>query len=788
MAEKTNLIQGKYLTGVSSVVGDTRRQYEDRAKIIELTTAKGLNLFVAIVADGVGSADNGGLAAQLSIDSVISYMKGSEETDIALLITNSLKFANYVVYKDVVTRDVDASTTLTVGVFYHDRFFFGNVGDSRAYWIQESGKIIQLTMDHSYFNIKGGDPTSSQAETLVNAIGIRKDVYADIGLYVKDHDRKQAAKIGVQGLPLKVGDTIILCSDGLIKSDLEGNRYVADEEILQALESEIQPNAAAVKMTGLAEGRYVDDNVSVITVQYTTVERIENTFARQRRKTFMQRLIYAGLALVILAGIVWGSYLLKGTIEKDKQINELANAPTSTPIFYTPQATTTPTAHVMLMPGELRINEIGSFTPMGGYQKYLSFGYENPVYSILGSNNPSQKMVSGTNLPSKIAVETFENVGVMLLIGASSGEIQSQDNHEVYVYGGSSLTLNNEQGTLDMNLNQGAIFINMKGRSGIADLGLPSHGGTKIRISGGSMLVTLEQNVANLWCLREECLFDTGNSPMWIREQEIRVYNASEGTISDPELLFPPSERYEEYLNWNNNCNQCLLHVNANVPTPTPTPIVLEPTDNVDNSPIRSPIASLTAIPTKRTITSPTNTLDSTRPIINTKTNTLTPESTFTTKQPPVEPTKPPVKTTKPPVKTTEPPVETTEPPIKTTEPPVETTEPPVKTTEPPVETTEPPVETTEPPVETTEPPVEPSEPPVEPSEPPVEPSEPPVEPSEPPVEPSEPPVEPSEPPVEPSEPPVEPSEPPVEPSEPPVEPSEPPVEPSEPPVEANEL
>ena len=135
MAQTTTLKQGKFLTGLSSVVGDTRRQYEDRGKVTELQTAGGLELLVAIVADGVGSADNGGLAAQLSIDSVVSYMTNSDETDIALLITNSIKYANHVVYKDVITRNVDASTTLVVGVFYKDRFYVGNVGDSRAYWI-----------------------------------------------------------------------------------------------------------------------------------------------------------------------------------------------------------------------------------------------------------------------------------------------------------------------------------------------------------------------------------------------------------------------------------------------------------------------------------------------------------------------------------------------------------------------------------------------------------------------------------------------------------------------------
>jgi len=321
MAQTTTLKQGKFLTGLSSVVGDTRRQYEDRGKVTELQTAGGLELLVAIVADGVGSADNGGLAAQLSIDSVISYMTNSDETDIALLITNAIKYANHVVYKDVITRNVDASTTLVVGVFYKDRFYVGNVGDSRAYWIQESGKVMQLTLDHSYSNIKGTDPNAPNADVLVNAIGIRKEVFADVGLYVKDKDRQKAAKIGVQGLPLKLGDTILLCSDGLIKSDTKGERFVREDEIVHAIQTETQPNASAVKMTGLAEGRYVDDNVTALTVQYTSPELIENVLRKQERKALRQKLIYAGLGLVAIGAIAVGSNLIKNNIATENTVH-----------------------------------------------------------------------------------------------------------------------------------------------------------------------------------------------------------------------------------------------------------------------------------------------------------------------------------------------------------------------------------------------------------------------------------------------------------------------------------
>ena len=501
MAQTTPLKQGKFLTGLSSVVGDTRRQYEDRGKVTELQTVGGLELLVAIVADGVGSADNGGLAAQLSIDSVISYITNSDETDIALLITNSIKYANHVVYKDVITRNVDASTTLVVGVFYKDRFYVGNVGDSRAYWIQESGKVMQLTLDHSYSNIKGTDPNAPNADVLVNAIGIRKEVFADVGLYVKDKDRQKAAKIGVQGLPLKLGDTILLCSDGLIKSDTKGERFVLEDEIVHALQTETQPNAAAVKMTGLAEGRYVDDNVTALTVQYTSPALIENVLRKQERKALRQKLIYAGLGLVAVGAIAIGSVVIKNSITARNAALEANNA-AQTQIYQptpTSGATPTPTQMIALPAGTLKFASMGSKVEEK-FEFYPAGGPENPNWTVSGSQawtpikaDGSEEITLGTttgdNSAPAIDIQTFGDVGVMLSLGA-----KGQVNSSVFVYGSSEAKLAYTD-ILEMELRKGTVFLRLESRSEIAQIKIPyqQNGITEYaiaKLTGGSMLLS----------------------------------------------------------------------------------------------------------------------------------------------------------------------------------------------------------------------------------------------------------------------------------------------------------
>ena len=603
MAQLTNLVQGKFLTGVSSVVGDTRRKYEDRAKFIEIRTAKGLDLVVAIIADGVGSADNGGLAAQLSIDSVVNYITGTEETDIALLITNAIKYANFVVYRDVLTRDVDASTTLTVGVIYKERFYVGNVGDSRAYWIQEGGKVIQLTRDHSYYNLKGGDPKSPQAETLVNAIGIQKEVFADVGLYVKETDMKQAAKIGAQGLPLKVGDTILLCSDGLIKDDLKGERFVREEEIVHSIQTEVQPNAAALKMTGLAEGRYVDDNVSVITIQYTTPDRVENVLAKQNRKLRVQKLVYVGLGVLVLAGIVVGAIMANNNRKSEQQLADLRNQPTQTGVFFTPQATPTPTAQVIVAAEFVQALSMGGYDT-GVYSEYSYGGVDNPTWGDLDPGSTSELIVPGTEKKANLRVNTNRNVGAMFSLGSKHLGGESLGNNQLYVYGDSSLTLKNDQGITDITLTQGAVYINLVGPSEITHIKMPSHGDVSAELIGGELLLELKPDTVTMWCLREQCSLNYGNEYKRLSAPEVRVYKIGEGVLLDGEQIIPPGERYDEYYLWNLKCNHCLPF--EKIYTPTPTSIIGTPTPTLAPGETRNtPTRTATAIPPTRTPTTP---------------------------------------------------------------------------------------------------------------------------------------------------------------------------------------
>jgi serine/threonine protein phosphatase PrpC len=76
--ESTNveLIDGKYTLGQKSVVGDPRRKWEDRTFVGRIERGSDVPLIVGIVADGVGSADNGARGAELAIQTVVNKLKG----------------------------------------------------------------------------------------------------------------------------------------------------------------------------------------------------------------------------------------------------------------------------------------------------------------------------------------------------------------------------------------------------------------------------------------------------------------------------------------------------------------------------------------------------------------------------------------------------------------------------------------------------------------------------------------------------------------------------------------
>jgi serine/threonine protein phosphatase PrpC len=201
-----------------------------------------------IVADGMGGHRGGATASRLATETVKAQYLGSETSDVATALQESLTRANARVYSESqANADLRGMGTTTSALVVRDNdAWFGHVGDSRIYLVRQ-GEIRQLTDDHSLVAtmVREGLLTAEEAEThprrnvLQRSLGVSEEV-----------------EIDVRGpMPVQEGDVFILCSDGLhgvVK--LDEIREVAQLPIAQA----------ASEFVRRALDRGAPDNVTVI--------------------------------------------------------------------------------------------------------------------------------------------------------------------------------------------------------------------------------------------------------------------------------------------------------------------------------------------------------------------------------------------------------------------------------------------------------------------------------------------------------------------------------------------
>ncbi|MCA9994778.1 MAG: serine/threonine-protein phosphatase, partial [Anaerolineales bacterium] len=267
-----------------------RELYEDRVDVQTVQTAGGLQLAVALVADGVGGENKGERAAQLAKDGVISYLRQGQETNVPALLSQAVQYANQLIHQEVKDSG-NASTTLALAVIAPgNTLFIANVGDSRIY-LCRNNKLTQLTIDHNFATIMPWQNKLSpevarqhpRADVLMRALGPKADVVVDTGFYVGTTDYRTAGERGLNGLPLKEGDAILVCSDGLIKLSPQTKQpYATEEEIVQVLTTQ-EGEKAARSLVSFALGRNADDNVSAGVLQMPDPSRHRRALAPLHR-------------------------------------------------------------------------------------------------------------------------------------------------------------------------------------------------------------------------------------------------------------------------------------------------------------------------------------------------------------------------------------------------------------------------------------------------------------------------------------------------------------------------
>jgi len=527
-----NTIQEKYIIGKKSVVGDPRRTYEDRAYVGEIERKNGTKLLTAIVADGVGSADFGARGAQLAIDTVVTLISKSRSDNIPLLLKKVIERANKAVYDENASKDGDGLSTLTIAIIHKDRCYVGNVGDSRAYWVRGE-KLLQLTRDHTYYNIYGGDPHAENADIVVNAIGKDQEIKVDLGIYLKGDDQSKANNLGAKGVPLKPGDSILVCSDGLIKVDRRTNeRYAKDSEIVEALNSELGPNKSAIKMVSTAEGRSPDDNVSAVTIQYIS----EEVMAAQKKRALVKKAKPFGIGAGILASLIFLGLF----------ISFIKPPPPPAP---EPQATFTP------------------YPDLPDGVAYVS-SLEGDLDGHIITSNETQDLVNGNNEFSQGSkIEIVHGVAFIGLQGS-----------ELYVPAGTSFSFKRTEGETVLFLERGAMIVKLS----YGKVSIEEHGGVVAQVVGSIMGFSLSDGNPFVDCFEGHCELTQGVMNTVKLEGEHQYLVVRDGALY-------PTEVDERCKFWNATLGadvvpigilECAVQPATATPEPTKMPKPSNPDDS----------------------------------------------------------------------------------------------------------------------------------------------------------------------------------------------------------------
>lgn len=218
-----------------------------------------------LVADGMGGMAAGDVASRLAVGKLIELIIDTSDWTLALqrqkdLMTVLERMSERFFQIDAILRREAENdhtlqgmgTTLTVAGALGSDLIIGHVGDSRAY-LMDGEKFTQLTTDHTLAQalIDAGvanpdDPASrSMRHVLTAAVG-------SLGEQVDPQ---------VQRIRLRVGDKLLLCTDGLTE-------MVNDATIAEVLRQAKSAQSACQTLLDLALEGGGTDNVTVVVAHF----------------------------------------------------------------------------------------------------------------------------------------------------------------------------------------------------------------------------------------------------------------------------------------------------------------------------------------------------------------------------------------------------------------------------------------------------------------------------------------------------------------------------------------
>jgi PPM family protein phosphatase len=252
--------------------GRTRDHNEDTFLVADLSTGNaslqpavrchevGPRGSLFMVADGMGGAAAGELASAMAADLIYQHMATAWTTDedaspqrFAFHMKEAVEHANQRIYTYAREHpDVRGmGTTVTAAGVHGADLYLAQVGDSRAYLVR-NGEAIQLTKDQSLMQrlVDAGELTQEEAE---------QSERRNIILQALGPDPR--VKVDLTRQPLRQGDTLIICSDGL-------SGLVRREEFSTSSRAHPELSALCSALIDLANERGGPDNITVVAARF----------------------------------------------------------------------------------------------------------------------------------------------------------------------------------------------------------------------------------------------------------------------------------------------------------------------------------------------------------------------------------------------------------------------------------------------------------------------------------------------------------------------------------------
>jgi protein phosphatase len=243
-------------------VGKQREHNEDSLLSITTTLAgKTANIPFGLymVADGMGGHQFGEIASNAAVRVIAgqimrkfhSYLFSiptqQPEESLQEIMENAIKEAHRAVQKDA----PGSGTTITAALVLGQQVTIGHVGDSRAYALYPSGRVEQITHDHSLVK---------RLEELGHLNKEEAATFPHRNVLIRALGQGDALDADVFTIPFPHNGALMLCSDGLWG-------VVADHDLLRSFTEAPNLQRACQSMVAAANTAGGPDNISVVLVQ-----------------------------------------------------------------------------------------------------------------------------------------------------------------------------------------------------------------------------------------------------------------------------------------------------------------------------------------------------------------------------------------------------------------------------------------------------------------------------------------------------------------------------------------